>query len=122
MSARVIRRSWPAALCLPLLLTACSSVKSVWPFHDVEERSHAPINATEYQCTAGKRLYVRSLDNGAAAWVILPEREFRLNRIGEVGTRYGNGSATLDIKGNEAALTEGPTVSYTACKAAAAGS
>ncbi len=120
MNARVIRRSWPAALCLPLLLTACSSVKSVWPFRgDVEERSRAPVNATEYQCAAGKRFYVRNLDNGGAAWVILPEREFRLNRLGDAGSRYGNGRSTLEIKGNEATLTEGSTPYFADCKAAA---
>ena len=34
------------------------------------ERSRVPPNSITYQCAAGKRFYLRYLDNGAAAWVI----------------------------------------------------
>ena len=104
-----------------LLLGACSSVSlDLWPFGGGKEQdlSRTPPGATAYTCEGGKRLFVRYLDNGAAAWVILPEREFRLNKTASTsGTRYSNGSAALDIKDNEVTLFDGPKPIYAGCKA-----
>jgi membrane-bound inhibitor of C-type lysozyme len=103
-----------------LMLSACSSV-NLWPFGGDNEQdlSRTPPGATAYQCEGGKRLFVRYLDNGAAAWVILPDREFRLNKAAsDSGTRYSNGSATLDVKDGGATLSDGATVTYAGCKAA----
>ena len=108
-----------ALACATLMMSACSSV-SVWPFGGGKEQdpSRTPAGATAYQCDGGRRLYVRYLDNGAAAWVILPDREFRLNQaVSASGARYSNGSATLDTKGSEATLSDGATVTHAGCKA-----
>jgi membrane-bound inhibitor of C-type lysozyme len=102
-----------------LLFGACSSV-SLWPFGGSKEEdlSRPPPGATAYACEGGTRLFVRYLDNGAAAWVILPEREFRLNKATSgTGTRYSNGSATLDIKDSGATLSDGAVVTHAGCKA-----
>ena len=116
-------RLLPAAL-LPaaglLLLSGCSSVK-VWPFDESQpaNRSSAPANATEYQCNAGKRFYVRYLDNGTSAWLIYLSREVRLTKDASAsGTRYTNGVAVLTISDGAATLTDGPAISYGGCKAA----
>ena len=88
------------------------------------ERSRVPPNSITYQCAAGKRFYLRYLDNGAAAWVILPEREFRLDKVAGEAGRYGNGRAVLVVGAEGATLSDGPAVSYADCKlpaAAAAG-
>jgi len=104
-----------------LMLSACGSVNvNLWPFGGDKEQdpSRTPAGATAYQCEGGKRLFVRYLDNGAAAWVILPDREFRLNKIASASsTRYSNGSATLDIKDSRATLSDGATVTRAGCKA-----
>ncbi len=102
-----------------LLLGACSSINlDVLSFGGAKEQdtTRAPAGATAYQCDAGKRLVVRYLDNGAAAWVILPEREFRLNKT-TAGTSYSNGSATLEVKDGGATLSDGATVTHSGCKA-----
>ena len=103
-----------------LLLGACSSMSvNLWPFGSAKEEdlSRTPPGATAYTCEDGKRLFVRHLDNGAAAWVILPEREFRLNKTtAGTGTRYSNGNATLDIKDGGATLADGTVVTYAECK------
>jgi membrane-bound inhibitor of C-type lysozyme len=63
---------------------------------------------------------VRYVDNGKSAWVILPEREFKLNPvISASGARYGNGVATLDTRGDEATLSDGATVTHANCKTGA---
>jgi membrane-bound inhibitor of C-type lysozyme len=98
------------------------SMPSLWPFGDKgAERPRIPPGATEYVCDGGRKLYVRFIDNGKSAWVILPEREFRLNPvITASGARYGNGTAVLETKGNEASLSDGPTVTHANCKSGVA--
>lgn len=118
MYKRIIRCTTPALL--GLLLTGCGGV-NLWPFgsEGARERSRVPVNATEFLCDGGKRFHLRYLDGGASAWVILPEREFRLDKVtAPAGTRYTNGSATLEVDGSEASLADGPTISYTGCKSA----
>jgi len=111
-----------ALACATLMLSACSSVSvvNVWPFGGDKEQdpTRTPAGATAYQCVGGKRLFVRYLDNGAAAWVILPDREFRLNKAASTsGTSYSNGNATLDVKDGGATLSDGAAVTYAGCKA-----
>jgi membrane-bound inhibitor of C-type lysozyme len=119
MNHRIIRAA--ALVCAALLLNACSSVNvNLWPFGGDKEQdpSRTPAGATAYQCEDGKRLFVRYLDGGAAAWVILPDREFRLNKAATgAGARYSNGSATLDLKDNEATLFDGAKPTHAGCKA-----
>lgn len=114
-----------AALCasagLSLLLSGCGSVNvNLWPFggEGAQDRPIKPANSTEYQCNGGKRFYVRILDNGAAAWLIYPDRQVRLDKVSSAaGARYSNGIAMLEINGTEATLTDGPAIAYTGCNA-----
>ncbi len=117
MNYRLTRAA--ALACISLMLSACSSI-SLWPFGGDQERdtSRPPPGATAYQCDNSKQLFVRYLDNGTAAWVILPEREFRLNKAGS-GNSYsnGNGNDTLELSDKVATLSEGTSVTYANCKA-----
>ncbi len=112
-----------ALACASLLLAACSSASlDVLSFSGPKEQdtTRPPAGATAYQCEGGKRLFVRFLDAGAAAWVMLPGREFRLNKTASAsGNRYSNGQNTLDTSGAEATLRDGDSVTYSACKTAA---
>jgi hypothetical protein len=108
-------------LLLAMLLAGCGNIglpASLWPFGgDAKERSREPENATAYRCDGARKLYVRMLENGAAAWVILPERELRLEKSGaSAGTNYSYRSTLLEIRGNEATLFEGPKPILTGCK------
>lgn len=59
-----------AGLACVVLLAGCGevNVRKYLPFggDPIQERSRTPANATEYQCAAGKRIYVRTLEGGAA--------------------------------------------------------
>ena len=119
MKHRITRTA--ALACAILLLGACASIKNLdlLPFSGGKEQdlSRTPAGATAYQCDAGKRLFVRYLDNGAAAWVILPAREFRLGKVSaDIGARYSNGSDTLELKDKLATLSDGATVTHANCK------
>ena len=110
-----------AGAAVALLLSACGdmNLKKYNPFSGdpVQERSRTPANATEYQCAAGKRFSVRILEGGAAVWLILPEREVRLEKLGAgAGMRYSNGIAVLELNGSDASLSDGAAATYSACK------
>lgn len=112
------------ALTLPLalvaLLAGCSSMDKYNPFTDnptIVEIPRAPADATEYLCEGNKRFYVRLMDKGSRVWLIYPDREIGLEKVGGSGERYSNGIAVLDINGNEATLSDGPKVDYKACQA-----
>lgn len=106
-----------------LMLNACSSMDmsmdKVWPFGKDEGTGQPKrlANATEYLCESGKRFHVRMAENGNTAWLIYPDREVALSKQAS-SPRYTNGVAVLEINGAEASLKDGPTVSYTGCKAA----
>lgn len=111
-----------AALAVALLLTGCGdlNVKKYLPFggdSTIQERPRTPANAVEYQCAGNKRFFLRTLEGGAAVWLILPERELRLDRLGAgEGTRYSKGNTVLDLGGTEATLSDGASVAFTGCK------
>jgi hypothetical protein len=106
----------PALLCLGLALAGCGDVK-LWPFGGgPTELSRAPADATAYRCEGGRQLYVRLLEGGAAAWVILPEREIRLERESAGATNYAYRSTRLEISGSEATLFERNAVTLGGCK------
>jgi hypothetical protein len=111
-----------ALLAAAAALAGCSSV-NLWPFgsSSSQELSRTPANATEYFCNNDRRFYVRFLDNGASVWVILPEREFRLDKVDGATTRYTNKSAILEInEDKEVSLRDGATLAFTGCKAGGA--
>ena len=114
MKHRIIQSA--ALACATVLLGACSSINlDALSFGGIKEQdtSRPPAGATVYRCDNSRHFFVRYLDNGAAAWVILPEREFRLNKA---GNSYSNGSDTLELKGGVATLSEGASVTYAGCK------
>ena len=109
-----------AIACVAALLSACSSINlDALSFGGIKEQdtSRPPAGATAYQCENSRHFFVRYVDNGAAAWVMLPDREFRLNKTGS-GNSYSNGSDRLELKDKEATLWDGATAAYAGCKAA----
>ena len=120
-------------ICIALvsyaLVTGCSTMSNLtdkvsdvhlWPFGDSKskDRGYKPENASEYQCAANKKFYLRMLDNGNSVWLILPEREVALaNTSKDSIKRYSNGITTLTLA-DESTLEINPTTSYTACKLA----
>lgn len=94
-------------------LTGCAVMDTVLQTKEVQ-RSRVPPNSVEYRCDAGKSFYLRMADG--AAWVIFPEREFRLDKAsGASSGRYENRVARLDLNGEQATLADGPDA-YTNCK------
>ena len=106
-----------AATAATVLLAACSG--GWWPFGGKSEdpSTRIPPGATVYNCAANKRLLVRHASDGKSAWVIYPDREFRLDRVNaSSGNRYSNGVSTLTIQDEEATLEESGARLFAECK------
>jgi membrane-bound inhibitor of C-type lysozyme len=117
MEDRMKRSMTLAVASLALLATGCTSW---WPWGGGSggDVPRVPPGATAYKCDGGKELFVRYADGGKSVMIIFPEREFRLDRVADAGTRYSNGYTTLVVDGGTATLQEGSTVPYANCKAA----
>ena len=122
MKTRLILRTLIASAMISVSLSGCGGVTltDLNPFGGgARELSRVPANATAYQCADNKRFYVRYMENGSHAWIIFPEREFRLDRAQSAsGTRYTNNKATLEVQGDMVSLSDGPTINYTGCSVA----
>lgn len=110
---------WAAlSVALSTMLAGCGSMK-VWPFGEEvsTELPGQPPNSTAYECEGGRKFYVRMLDQGNTAWLILPLREVGLAKTESAsGVRYSNGISTLHLKGDEAMLEESADNVYKSCK------
>ena len=121
MQKGIVSSTGAGLACISLLLAGCGEM-NVTKYLSIggdgfKERTRTPANAVEYQCAAGKRFHVRTLEGGAAVWLMLPERELRLDRLGEgAGSRYSKGNTVLEINGNAATLTDGATATFRDCK------
>ena len=86
-------------------------------FGGPRELSRVRSDALAMSCEAGKTLLVRMDPAGQSAWIILPEREFRLDLTpGAADTRYSNGRTTLIIRGEQATLEESGAPSLANCR------
>ena len=71
--------------------------------------------ATEYRCDGNRRFWVRRVD-ATTVWLVAPDREVRLARIGAEGSqRFGVGNVVLEFDGNAAKLQD-PPASFANCK------
>ena len=99
-----------------ILLTSCGSIGLSNPFGSRnKELSRTPENAIAYECEGNKRFYVRMQTNGTDAWLIYPDHEVNLPK--QADGRYSNGSAVFSPSAENATLTDGEKVNYTACVA-----
>jgi hypothetical protein len=116
-----------ALLALIGMLAACSSVKdltnvNIWPFGSSADapRVYLPANSTPYLCEGNKKFFVRMLDKGASAWLILPDREVLLVVVlaqGGASKVYSNGISKLDLTNDDVTLDVNETTKYLGCKA-----
>lgn len=128
MKKRLMNVSRIAGLLVCALLSACSTVKDltnvdlsnmkVWPFGGSADapRVYQPVNSVPYMCEGNKKFFVRMLDKGASAWLILPDREVLLAQSG-ASKVYTNGISKLDLTTEDVTLDVNETTRYVACKA-----
>lgn len=109
------------AAVLAMLAAGCGTVEKLWSGGPAE-RSRVPVGVTEFACDGNKVLRVRFESGEKSAWVVLPEREFRLDAVqGGPAGRYSSGRNTLNVTATEASLEEGSNALLTGCKRKAGG-
>jgi hypothetical protein len=81
-----------------------------------DEVNLAPEDAIKYQCANNESFYLRYLEENNAVWVILKNREFRLDRIESENKSYANNTTTLDIKGSNAIIKVDASILYKKCQ------
>jgi hypothetical protein len=107
--------AWMAAGAL-LAAAGCSSLGEIIT-GGPKEQSRVREDAVQLACGTGKTLLLRIEPGGKSAWIILPEREFRLDLMQGVGdTRYSNGKTTLLVKDEAYSVEEGGTASFANCR------
>lgn len=109
-------------LATAVIMVACVSISGCggggwWPFKGSPsaDPNRVPAGVTEYACAGGKRLLVRFTPDANAAWIIYPDREFRLDRVA-AGERYTNGVSTLSGSGDDVTLDAEGTRLFSECK------
>jgi len=104
-----------AVIVAATVLSGCSGL---WPFGGgAEDPNRVPPGTTEYSCAGSKRLLVRYAPDGKSAWVIYPDREFRLDRVPSgSGEQFSNGVSTLTAKDDEVLLDSEGARQFTDCK------
>lgn len=120
MKPRIPKTKFPISIVLTLFLAACGTFDHLPFMGDKQADAGQPRDAVRYDCKSGKRFYVRRLDKENALWVIYPDREVRFEKATDKSAQtYSNGSALLELNGNQASITDGTDVSFVSCKAAA---
>ena len=97
-----------------LILVAALVGYSFWS-GSVKELPRTPPDALALNCESGKTLFIRMDPSGKSAWIIFPDREFRLDR-GEDPNRYSNGRTTLIVRGEEMSLEEPGSPPFVNCR------
>jgi hypothetical protein len=114
---KTMRRTKTSAAAAALVLIAgCSTIGEIWT-GGPREQSRVRRDATQLACDAGKTLMVRR--EPGSIWMILPDREFRLDAVQGAGDRYSNGRTTLTIAGgSEVSVEEAGAPQFSACRVA----
>ena len=107
-------RFWIAALLLPAL-AGCGTISELWR-GGPRELSRARPDVLELRCAGGRTLALRMEPASKAAWIVLPDREYRLDAVAGDPTRYSNGRTVLLEQGGAMSLEEGGVASVSGCR------
>jgi hypothetical protein len=107
---------WLAALPL-LALAGCTTIEELWR-GGPRELSRVRPDVTQLACEGGRTLSVRIEPGSKSAWIILPDREFRLDAV---AGGYSNGRSMLAVKGDVMSLEDPGSPSLAGCKRPATG-
>ena len=83
--------------------------------NDINERNIRPEDSIKYNCDNKKTFFLLYLKEKRSVWVILPDREFRLNQIDETQNIYTNDITTLEISPEETQIKNEKEILYNQC-------
>ena len=83
--------------------------------NDIQERNIRPEDSIKYDCDKKKTFFLLYLKEKKSVWVILPDREFRLNQIDETQNIYTNDITTLEISPEQTQIKNEKEILYNQC-------
>tara|TARA_B100000768_G_C11193304_1_gene338315 strand:- start:50 stop:424 length:375 start_codon:yes stop_codon:yes gene_type:complete len=83
--------------------------------NDIQERNIRPEDSIKYNCDKKKIFFLLYLKEKRSVWVILPDREFRLNQIDETQNIYTNDITTLEISPEQTQIKNEKEILYNQC-------
>ena len=116
-----LSKAQPFFICL-LLLNACSSInldkekiKDIFSLDD-ENQILSPENSIQFTCNQNQTFFLRYLEDKNAVWIILDNREFRLEKDLVNDNKYSNGKTVLEIYEDYISITSNKKFIYKQCK------
>ena len=76
----------------------------------------SPKNSIQFECAENKVFYLRYLEEKNAVWIILDDREFRLEKILDQDNKFSNSMSNLEINPENTILNTSAKTSYEQCK------
>ena len=105
-----------------LLLNACSSINldkdnitDIFSLDD-ENQTLSPENSIQFTCDQNQIFFLRYLEDKNAVWIILDNREFRLEKDLVDDNKYSNGKTVLEISQGNVSITSNEKFLYEQCK------
>jgi hypothetical protein len=83
--------------------------------NDILEQNIRPEDSIKYNCDNKKTFFLLYLKEKSSVWVILPDREFRLNQIDETQDIYTNDITTLEISPGQTQIKNEKEILYNQC-------
>ena len=108
---------------LVILLSSCSSlsidkekISNILSWESDTSEDFSPKNSIQFKCAANKVFYLRYLEEKNAVWIILDDREFRLEKILDQDNKFSNSMSNLEINPENTILNTSAKTSYEQCK------
>ena len=108
---------------LVILLSSCSSlsidkekISNIFSWESDTSEDFSPKNSIQFECAENKVFYLRYLEEKNAVWIILDDREFRLEKILDQDNKFSNNMSNLEINPENTILNTSAKISYEQCK------
>ena len=83
--------------------------------NEFEEIDLRPEDSIEYNCDKKKLFFLFYLNEGKSVWLILPDREFKLDQVNESQSIYTNDITTLEISSENTQIKNEKEILYDQC-------
>ena len=104
------------------LLNGCSSfnldkekITDIFSLDD-EDQILSPENSIQFTCDQNQIFFLRYLEDKNAVWIILDNREFRLEKDLVDDNKYSNGKTVVEISQGNVSITSNAKSLYKQCK------
>ena len=104
------------------LLNGCSSFnldkEKITDIFSLDDEDHilSPENSIQFTCDQNQIFFLRYLEDKNAVWIILDNREFRLEKDLVDASKYSNGKTVLEISQGNVSITSNEKFLYEQCK------